>query len=90
MSFSPVPCIGCCICHSHCPADIPIGTYFEMYNTLACHPEEKETLLPQYQALSDRRAPASDCVGCRACENVCPQHLQIAKYMPKVAELMKV
>ncbi len=85
-----VSCIGCCICHSHCPMDIPIATWFEMYNVAIYHRDELEKLRPQYEALSQRRAPASDCVGCRACESVCPQHIQVSKYMPRVAEIYEL
>jgi predicted aldo/keto reductase-like oxidoreductase len=31
-------------------------------------------------------AKASDCIKCRKCEMVCPQHLQIRNLLEKVAE----
>ena len=28
---------------------------------------------------------ASSCITCRACERVCPQHIHISEWMPKIA-----
>ena len=34
-------------------------------------------------------AKASQCVGCGACEKVCPQHIKISSELEKVAELFE-
>ncbi len=84
-----IPCTGCSYCHSHCPMEIPIANYFAMYNSYARYPGELWKMQPVYQALAQDRAPASDCIGCRACETNCPQHIPISKWLPKVSEVME-
>jgi len=31
---------------------------------------------------------AGNCLACGACEEVCPQHIPIMEWMPKVAEML--
>ncbi len=81
-----IPCTGCCYCHSHCPMEIPISRFFELYNACARNPGDKWKMEPAYQALARDWAPASDCVQCHACEGGCPQHIPIAKWIGRVAE----
>ena len=38
-----------------------------------------------YQALTG--APASACIGCKKCENTCPQHIAITDALRQAAEL---
>ncbi len=82
-----IPCTGCAYCIVDCPKNIPIPKYFSLYN--AEQHETKRSWTAQdmyYSSLSKNFGKASDCIKCGKCENMCPQHLPIRKYLEKVAE----
>ena len=83
-----IPCTGCEYCMAGCPQDIKIPKIFSLYNA---DKQEVETKgwTPQgeyYDNLIKNTGKASDCVECRQCEGVCPQHLPIVDYLKDVAE----
>lgn len=66
-----LPCTACHYCTSHCPKKLPIPELVALYN------EHKITgggfIAPMAVAsMPEERRPAS-CIGCRSCEQVCPQ-----------------
>lgn len=76
------PCTGCEYCLP-CPKklDIPdILGYFNDWNVYEHTPSTK------FQYTTWLAKHASDCIGCKACEKQCPQHLPIAKAMKEAAE----
>ena len=73
-----IACTGCAYCADQCPMKIAIPQYFKLYNENA----EKSA----YEALTSEFGKASDCIVCGACEKICPQHLQVRKYLRDVAE----
>ncbi len=82
-----VPCTGCEYCMAGCPQRIPIPKCFSLYNA-----DKQEVATkgwtPQgeyYENIVKDLGKASDCVECRQCESVCPQHLPIVKYLKDVA-----
>lgn len=82
-----IPCTDCHYCMEKCPQKIPIATYFSLYNE-----KEKETARAYYvqQAYYDNHtknhSKASDCIECGQCEDNCPQHIEIVKYLKEVAK----
>ena len=40
-----------------------------------------------YQALKDKGSVASDCIACKKCESVCPQHIKISEHMKEIREV---
>jgi len=77
----PIPCTGCQYCMP-CPNGVEIPRNFGllnqgvMYNTLS-NMRERYARMPE-----DQRASA--CIGCRECEDKCPQHILISEEMPRV------
>jgi len=82
-----IPCTGCEYCVSGCPKKIPIPKCFSLYNADKQELDSKDWT-PQgeyYDNAVKDRGKASDCVACRQCEKVCPQHLPIVDNLKKVA-----
>ena len=88
-----IPCTGChyCVEENECPMGIPIPEYFSLYNTQAVYANKDWT--PEqgvYRNIVTRGGGrASDCVACRQCERVCPQHIEISSFMPEVAKALE-
>lgn len=83
-----IPCTGCEYCIAGCPMQIPIPKCFSLYNADRQEVETKGWT-PQgeyYDNLVKNTGKASDCIECRQCEGVCPQHLPIVDHLKTVAE----
>ncbi|MBO6164621.1 MAG: aldo/keto reductase [Lachnospiraceae bacterium] len=84
LSVGTVPCTACHYCVSHCPQGLDIPQLISLYNehvytgggfiapmALAALPEDKK---PQA------------CLGCRSCEQVCPQQIKISEVLADFAK----
>lgn len=83
-----IPCTGCEYCIAGCPMQIPIPKCFSLYNADRQEVETKGWT-PQgeyYDNMVKNTGKASDCIECRQCEGVCPQHLPIVDHLKTVAE----
>lgn len=83
-----IPCTGCEYCIAGCPMQIPIPKCFSLYNADRQEVETKGWT-PQgeyYDNMVKNTGKASDCMECRQCEGVCPQHLPIVDHLKTVAE----
>lgn len=89
-SVTAVPCTGCGYCTEVCPKAIPIPDYFSIYNNHMRIPEGRPSPHPfYYMNRSHGVSKASDCIGCRRCEAVCPQHIKVRDLMPDVARKLE-
>ena len=82
-----LPCTACRYCTSHCPKGLDIPKILSMYN------EHVFTgggfLAPMLiQSLPEDKRPSA-CIGCKSCEAVCPQQIEISKAMKKFSELLE-
>ncbi len=81
-----LPCTSCHYCTSHCPKQLDIPELIYLYN------EHKITgggfLAPMaVTSMPEEKRPAS-CIGCRSCEKVCPQRIEISAAMKEFSELL--
>lgn len=79
LSKSALPCTACRYCTSHCPMELDIPKFIDLYNE--CVFTEKSFLPGMYvNSLPEKKRPAA-CLGCKACEAVCPQNIKISDMM---------
>lgn len=83
---TPIPCTGCAYCTHGCPMEIAIPQYFALYNSISRTTGSFSSQAVYYNNTALTHGKASQCVGCKQCENNCPQHLPVMKYLKKVAE----
>lgn len=74
-----LPCTACRYCLSHCPQNLDIPSLLELYN------EHCFTgggfIAPMALMAVPRDQQPDACIGCRSCEEVCPQQIQISEAM---------
>lgn len=82
-----LPCTACRYCTSHCPQGLDIPMLLELYN------EHSFTgggfLAPMaLMAVAEDKQPSA-CIGCRSCEQVCPQRIKISEAMADFTAKLK-
>lgn len=81
-----IPCTKCNYCTEGCPMNIAIPDVFATYNELMKFPGTKVAQTERYGRNTEKHGKASECVGCKQCEEHCPQHIEITKWLDKIAE----
>ncbi len=78
-SQNALPCTACRYCTAHCPMELNIPWLIELYNE---HVYSGGGFIAPMalSALPPEKLPAA-CLGCRACEAVCPQNIKISEMM---------
>lgn len=80
-----VACTDCRYCVKGCPEGVRIPVIMESLNIVARFGDmgrAKENYL-----WNASRGPASACIGCGACEDVCPQHIEIISELERASAL---
>lgn len=81
-----IPCTACRYCAPGCPKKIAIPEYFALYNA---HLQDvnrygSSPQLDYFASLVQTYGKPSDCIGCKKCENICPQHLNVTGFLKDV------
>lgn len=78
-----LPCTACRYCTSHCPQKLDIPMLLNLYN------EHTITgggfIAPMALMAQPKEKHPSACIGCRSCEQVCPQQIKISEAMSAFA-----
>ena len=82
-----LPCTACRYCTTHCPQGLNIPWLLELYN------EHVFTgggfIAPMaLMAVSEDKQPSA-CLGCRNCEQVCPQQIRISEALADFSAMLK-
>lgn len=86
-SRTKVNCTGCRYCMP-CPNDVDIPGIFATWNDLNLYGRKLKGN-GGYKRRIDEGHAADKCVGCGACEGVCPQHLDIIEKLKQADEEMR-
>ncbi|MGO8935161.1 MAG: aldo/keto reductase, partial [Terracidiphilus sp.] len=81
-----IPCTQCGYCMP-CPNDVNIPVNFELFNYAHTYDDVGAARFRSKFALKEGQR-AGACIDCDTCEGLCPQHISISDWMPKVAELL--
>ena len=84
-SVPRIECTSCNYCKD-CPADINIASLIDLYNDYLIHKTEAN-LQGSYGWRIGSRGRARDCTACKACEEICPQNLEIIDVINKVSKM---
>ncbi len=79
LSVGTVPCTACHYCVSHCPQGLDIPSLLALYNEHAYTGGGFIAPMALSALPKDKRPQA--CIGCRSCEQVCPQQIKISEVM---------
>ena len=86
-----IPCTACRYCTEGCPQHIAIPEYFGFYNDLKRFgPSQMRNVRRRFKQLTEKNGRPSDCIQCGRCEERCPQHLTIRKYLEDAASVLEV
>lgn len=80
--YNLAPCTSCRYCTTVCPVEIDIPKVIDIYNE-NCFAGALGTFKRYTVRLEEGKRP-EDCLGCRACEGICPQGIKVADIMDKL------
>ena len=80
-------CTACRYCTTYCPQGLDIPRIIEHYNehTVSGRSEVSPRMIASY---AEDKLPTA-CIGCRSCEEVCPQNIEISEMMSDFAAKIK-
>lgn len=82
-----ISCTSCDYCAKVCPNEIGISGSFKAMNNFKVYRNMKIAKGKMDWLVKDKgRKFANECVGCGACEEVCPQHLEIRSLLSEITD----
>lgn len=83
-----IPCTKCKYCVDDCPQKINIPGILSCVNLNTIYRNPQKARGEYKWVAGGERGYAKDCIGCGACEGICPQHLNIVELMKEASELL--
>lgn len=86
-----IPCTICRYCEKGCPKKLAIPDYFALYNSAKrATTDNFSSQFVYYLNLTVNHGKANECIGCKQCEQACPQHLKITEHLKDVSAAFDV
>lgn len=86
ITTTAVPCTTCNYCTAHCPMALPIPELIKRYNK---HAYESKIIPPSaLEGIETNKRP-DGCIGCRSCEELCPQGIKISEILHHFSDRVK-
>ena len=84
-------CTSCGYCMPHCPEEINIKSYMEVYNNYMLTKDievtrERYSWYADWGPLFENEKNASDCIECGECESACTQYLDVRERLSWISE----
>ena len=79
-----IPCSSCDYCVEHCPKNIAIPEYFNLYNNYKQSPDSHLAKV-YYDNIASQKSRASECIECGVCIDYCTQKINIPEELKKVS-----
>ena len=83
-----LPCTACRYCTSHCPQGLNIPELLALYNE-HCFTKGGFIAPMAVSAIPEDKRPNA-CIGCRSCEAVCPQQINISEAMADFSRMLNL
>ncbi|ADD68876.1 aldo/keto reductase [Denitrovibrio acetiphilus DSM 12809] len=85
-----ISCTACQYCVDDCPKNIPIPSYFGMFNQAKKYNNNLiQSIYYKNLAGAEGVGSASECIECGLCEDHCPQHLPIIEHLKELHKLFE-
>ena len=85
-----VPCTSCRYCIKNCPKNIPINEILGLINFHNRFNNPGHVRWAYGELLKNKdNGKLEDCIKCRKCESICPQHIKITEHLDRVTEIIK-
>ncbi len=81
-----IGCTACRYCEEGCPKNIAIPDYFAINNQYTSKLLSLGKAKNATKKIAETRGQALECIMCRKCERICPQHLPITDLLKKYAK----
>ncbi len=82
-----LPCTACAYCTTYCPKKLKIPEIIKLYNQ-GVSADGGFAVPEEISSLEDGKTPSA-CIGCKACEAVCPQNIRISEMMSDFSAKIK-
>lgn len=80
-----IACTACRYCVDGCPKNITIPDVFACYNQKIQFNDWNSDYY--YGVYTKTNGKASECIGCKQCESICPQHLPIVEHLKEISKI---
>ncbi len=80
-----IGCTACRYCVNSCPMDIAIPEYFAAYNMVISGEGDAAAYLSE---TAEGKGKPEECINCKKCEEVCPQHIDVTNKLKIVTKSM--